>query len=73
MRLNDRLKWLKERGCYPCISYRGGGVWRAHVNGAGNFWEEASNPTDALESAVSNWKKKGKPVDGYAALSKVQQ
>ena len=65
MKLNKLLKDLKNRGCHPCISRRGN-VWRAHVNGAGNFWEEASTPLKALQAAVRSWEAKGCIMDGYA-------
>lgn len=58
---------LHGLGCFPCISYRGRGVWRAHVNGAGNYWADARSPDEALESAVRDWERAGKPMDGYAA------
>ena len=57
---------LEEQGCYPAISYRGKGIWRAHVNGAGNFWCDAKRPEDAMESAVRLWERAGKPMDGYS-------
>lgn len=65
------LLGLSEQGCFPCISYRGKNTWRAHVNGAGNFWAEANTPEQALSQAVASWEIKGKPVDGYAAIAKV--
>lgn len=65
MKLNDRLKWLKDQGRHPCISRRGS-LWRAHVNGAGNFWHEDSTPLRALEGAVMIWQIAGRPMDGYA-------
>ena len=58
---------LRGLGCYPCVSYRGHGIWRAHVNGAGNFWDEAGSPDEAMASAVRLWERAGKPMDGYAA------
>jgi len=62
---NDRMKWLKSRGCYPSI-YRRGDMWRAHVNAAGNFWADARTPYAALEKAVQLWREKGCPKDGMA-------
>jgi hypothetical protein len=67
MTLEERLIWLRDQGCVPCISSRGK-VWRAHVNGAGNFWEEAKTPGRALELAVTQWERAGRPMDGYAAM-----
>lgn len=66
MSLTKSLKNLAKQGCYPCISYRGGGIWRAHVNGAGNYWANGKAPFEALENAVQLWLADGKPVDGYA-------
>ena len=65
MLLNDRLKWLQSKRCQPALSLRGK-IWRAHVNGAGNFWAEGETPFQALENAVKLWKEKGRPMDGYA-------
>lgn len=76
MELQQMLLELTEEGCYPALSFRGfktknrdvkTPVWRAHVNGAGNFWEDASSPVKALEKAIRAWKKAGKPMDGYGA------
>lgn len=66
MLLNEILTRLARQGCYPCISYRGGGVWRAHINGAGNYWEDRESPRAALLTAMAAWEKAGKPMDGYA-------
>lgn len=66
MDLNRRLKWLKARGCHPCISRRGS-LWRAHVNGSGNYWAEGPTPHQAMEEAVQLWDSKGRPMDGYGA------
>ena len=65
MNLSKRLKWLKDRGCFPSI-YRRGNLWRAHINRAGNFWADGESAFIALEEAVKLWKKKGKPMDGFA-------
>lgn len=65
--LNNELKALARKGCYPSIYQRGPGLWRAHINSAGNFWEDASTPLKALKGAVSLWKKAGCPLDGMAA------
>ena len=70
MSLSERMKWLVARGCYPCVSYRGGGVFRAHVNGPGNIWHEALTPHLAMEQAVRLWLRRRKPMDGYAAQAK---
>jgi len=35
--LSSVLKELKRKGCYPCVSYRGDGIWRAHINGAEDY------------------------------------
>lgn len=66
MSLNELLLRLSKQGCYPCISRRGD-LWRAHVNQAGNYWEERSTPQAALEAAARAWGKAGKPMDGLAA------
>ena len=58
---------LAENGNYPSIHYRGNGIWRAHINGAGNFWADSHTPFSALNEAMRLWEKKGKPKDGYAA------
>ena len=65
--LQEQLLWLRSRGCWPGVSYRGGGLWRAHVNGAGNWWDEAKTPLGALNKAIRKWVKEGKPMDGYGA------
>ena len=67
MSLSELLKSLAEQKCYPCIGYRGGGTWRAHVNGAGNHWADATTPRLALEKAIRLWERAKKPMDGYAA------
>jgi len=66
MTLNKRMQWLKKRGCFPSI-YRRGNLWRAHINIAGNFWEDHENPCQALEKAVTLWKRKGCSMDGRAS------
>ena len=63
--LNKLLQWLKKEGCQPCLSLRGN-LWRAHVNGAGNFWYDANTPFKAMRMAVKDWKEAGCPMDGYA-------
>jgi hypothetical protein len=60
------LLMLASQGNYPAISYRGYGVWRAHINGTGNFWADGNTPFGALNEAIRIWEKKGKPKDGYA-------
>ena len=60
--LNDKLILLKAWGCYPCISYRGAGTWRAHINNAGNFWEEGRSPLEALDKAIEIWFKNDCPM-----------
>ena len=67
MTLNEMLLDLVRQGCFPCVSYRGGGIWRAHVNAAGNQWEDADTPERAMKTAVVAWKAFGKPMDGYGA------
>jgi hypothetical protein len=73
MDLQIELQKLAAKGCYPCLSMRGfkkkRPVWRAHVNGAGNFWGEGRTPLSALKSAISCWKKAGYPMDGYGVCS----
>ncbi len=67
MSLSELLKALEEEGCYPCVSLRAIGHWRAHVNSAGNYWGEGRTPKRALRRAVTAWEQAGRPVDGYAA------
>lgn len=70
MGLEHILNDLAIQGCYPCVSLRGWDgtqpVWRAHVNGAGNYWSEGSTPYEALYNAEKAWTEAGKPLDGYA-------
>ena len=70
MTLTDMMQDLVKRGCYPCCSYRGGGVYRAHINGAGNQWDEGRTPDGAMRKAFESWKRNGKPMDGYACTGK---
>lgn len=67
MHLNDKLQVLQQRGCQPNISLRGN-TWRAHINGAGNYWAEGSTPSQALNKAIGEWETAGSPLDGYAAI-----
>lgn len=68
--LQIELQKLAARGCFPCLSLRGYKgkrlVWRAHVNGSGNFWGEGRTPIASLKSAIACWRKAGCPMDGYA-------
>lgn len=70
MSLSEMLEYLVSKGCFPCVSFRGHiqekEVWRAHINGAGNQWDEASTPELAMKNAVNAWEKNGCPMDGYA-------
>ena len=70
MDLQIELQKLAAQKCFPCISLRGfkkgKPVWRAHVNGAGSFWDEGLTPLSALKKAIACWKKAGCPKDGYA-------
>jgi hypothetical protein len=71
--LEDRLAYLVSKGCYPCLVFRGYDpekkpIWRAHINGAGNFWNEGNSPLDALSKAISLWLQNGSPLDGYGAV-----
>jgi len=65
--LSSVLKELKRKGCYPCVSYRGDGIWRAHINGAGNWWAEDKTPQLAMTKAKKEWEENGCIMDGYAA------
>lgn len=65
--LNELLISLEHRGCYPAISLRAPGVWRAHVNATGNYWDEGETPYVALRGAVDVWVRAGKKMDGYAS------
>ena len=65
--LQEGLLWLKSCGCFPVVGYRGGGLWRAHVNGAGNWWDEGKTPVTALNKAIRKWLKGGRVMDGYGA------
>lgn len=67
--LTDLLATLADAGCYPCVAYRGGGFWRAHINGAGNFWDEAKTPEEALNAAFRLWDQKGRPINGYGSMA----
>ena len=51
MTLTDMMQDLVKRGCYPCCSYRGGGIYRAHINVAGNQWDEGITPDSAMRKA----------------------
>ena len=62
--LNERLEYLKRIGCYPCLSYRGGDIWRAHINACGNYWAEHTTPLKALDLAEAVWRQNGCPMDG---------
>jgi len=64
--LNQLLKDLRNRGCYPSISYRGH-MWRAHINGAGNYWSEGTTPLMAMRAAIKIWDIAGNPMDGYGS------
>lgn len=68
MRLEDVLAGLVKVGCVPSI-YRRGNVWRAHVNAAGNHWEENEDVRLALVLAVQTWLRAGAPADGQAVQS----
>lgn len=73
--LEHQMTALMNKGCYPCVSFRGRNkdgepIWRAHVNGAGNHWAEASTPTNAMKEARKSWEGGGCPMDGYAAPPK---
>ena len=70
MTLTDMMQDLVKRGCYPCCSYRGGGVYRAHINSAGNQWDEGKTPDSAMRKAFEQWKRNGMPMDGYACIVK---
>ena len=64
--LEMALNELVSAGCYPGI-HRRGKMWRAHINIAGNFWAEDTDPVVAVRRARLLWEKKGCPVDGMAA------
>jgi len=64
--LHTVLFRLAGLGCVPSV-YRRGSLWRAHVNMAGNFWEDADTPAGALLAAEKAWRKAGCPADGAAA------
>jgi len=70
--LNDKLNWLGSLGCYPCISKRRD-IWRAHINAAGNFWDEGATPVLALDGAIEIWETAGRPMDGYADMHECQR
>lgn len=61
--LDALLRALKAKGCHPSI-YRRGRLWRAHVNAAGNFWEDRQTPTEALLAASEAWHLAGSPKEG---------
>ena len=64
--LNELFKYLTRQGCYPSI-YRRGDLYRAHVNIAGNYWEDEKTPYKAMRSAIKLWENAGKPMDGRAS------
>jgi len=66
MTLDDRIAWLKEKGCTPGI-YARGDCYRAHVNTAGNFWADAKTPWQAMEDAVKLWESAGRPMEGMSS------
>lgn len=65
-KLEQLMEKLKSYGCHPSV-YRRGNFWRAHVNAAGNFWEDNKCPFTALNEAFHRWEKAGKPLDGMAS------
>ncbi len=67
MSLSKLLRNLGEEGCYPCVSLRGPGCWRAYINMTGDYWGEDTTPKRALAKAITRWEKEGRPMDGYAA------
>ena len=66
MSLSKLLRALEKEGCYPSIRLLGPKEWRAHVNGAGNYWADNRTPKRALAKAITLWEKAGRPMDGYA-------
>jgi hypothetical protein len=64
--LEEELSRLEALGCFPGIYYRGSGIWRAHINCAGNCWEEAQLPLEAIQKAILSWEGKDRPMDGMA-------
>lgn len=64
--LGGLLKLLRDLDCYPSI-YRKGKKWRAHVNFAGNFWNDGSTPEIALREAIRLWFRCGMRMDGAAS------
>ncbi len=73
--LEEIIEHLALSGCYPHLSRRGKYLkrqytWRFHVNGAGNYWAEGSTPRIAARRALKLWEKAGKPMDGYAVLTR---
>jgi hypothetical protein len=66
----EMMRLLVEYGCFPCCSYRGSGVYRFHVNAAGNFWDEGKILETATRKAVKAWIRAGCPIDGLAACNK---
>ena len=71
MTLEELLTDLACQGCYPCLSLRGWEgkhpIWRAHINGTGNYWCDGITPHEAFALAWQAWLNAGKPMDGYAA------
>ena len=67
--LDNILFYLKSRGCYPALSRRGKNIWRFHINGAGNYWDEGTTPLIAAKKALLLWEKAGRPIDGYGVLA----
>lgn len=70
--MDELLRDLAYQGCWPCVIRRSNTVWRAHVNATGNWWAEATTPFEALRRATKAWERAGKPMDGMAAMAKMQ-
>lgn len=77
MDLQTELQGLAAQKCYPSIYLRGfekgKPVWRAHINRAGNFWDDGRTPLAALKKALACWKKAGCPKDGQSVSPREQE
>jgi hypothetical protein len=65
MTMEQKLIRLAKLGCHPVVARRGK-LWRAHINACGNQWDEHDTPSLALDAAIHQWERAGRPMDGLA-------
>ena len=63
--LSEKMSMLVRQGCYPGLYFRGNKTWRAHINIGGNSWAEKDTAARAMDEAIFQWEKGGKPMDGH--------